>query len=104
MMTQAQRYRYAHLAWVRSGRRQIRCCLCVCSCLLALCVCSFVPQIEVGPLPKPKYWRELVFPKQTPDIHIHSRPISDPEYNGWVPCGCVCIEECVLRCGRCTGG
>lgn len=36
-------------------------------------------QIEVGPLPKPTYYKELVYPKQERNISINSRPITTPE-------------------------
>ncbi|KAG2490346.1 hypothetical protein HYH03_011293 [Edaphochlamys debaryana] len=38
-------------------------------------------QVEVGPLPSPTFYRHLALGKQTPQIHIHSRPGSTPEYN-----------------------
>ncbi|KAG2436617.1 hypothetical protein HYH02_011552 [Chlamydomonas schloesseri] len=39
-------------------------------------------QVEVGPLPAPTYYQPIRHNKQTPDIHIHSRPGSEPEYAG----------------------
>ncbi|KAG2443775.1 hypothetical protein HXX76_002119 [Chlamydomonas incerta] len=38
-------------------------------------------QVEVGPLPTPTYYKPIRHSKQTPDIHIHSRPGSEPEYS-----------------------
>ena len=41
---------------------------------------SRLMQIEVGDLPTPSYWKDLVYPKQRHPISIHSRPGSAPEY------------------------
>uniref|UniRef100_A0A6T5TPM3 Amine oxidase n=1 Tax=Chlamydomonas chlamydogama TaxID=225041 RepID=A0A6T5TPM3_9CHLO len=41
-------------------------------------------QVEVGPLPKPTYYKELKFPHQLQDkINIHQRPGSGPELAVW---------------------